>query len=163
MAIAVAVGRGIGHFLTLRTAIEVRLSIINKAGFAHHAPLSGSRLAEIVRAGLQSVPRGQEEAADSLGLSWAQTIGLVILPQALRAVIPSFVNLAIGIFLDTTLVIGLFDFLNTARVAAADPKWLGYYNEAFAFTALVYFTFCLAGSRYSTWLEVKLRAARANF
>lgn len=121
-------------------------------------------MAEIVRAGLQSVPHGQQEAASSLGLSWWLGMRLIILPQALRSVIPSFVNLAIGLFLDTTLVIviGLFDFLNTARVSATDPAWLGFYNEAFAFTAAVYFGFCIAGSRYSTWLEGKLRSARAR-
>ncbi len=112
-------------------------------------------MAEIVRAGLQALPGGQYEAARSLGLSWWNTMRLVVLPQALRAVIPSFVNLAIGIFLDTTLVIviGLLDFLNTAKTAAADPHWLGFYNEAFAFAALVYFMICFAGSRYSLWLE----------
>jgi general L-amino acid transport system permease protein len=110
------------------------------------------------------VPKDQEEAAAALGLSWWLSMRLVILPQALRSVIPSFVNLAIGLFLDTTLVIiiGLFDFLNTARVSATDPAWLGFYNEAFAFTALVYFVFCFAGSRYSTWLEGRLRSARAR-
>ena len=79
--------------------------------------------------------------------------------------IPSFVNLGIGLFLDTTLVIviGLFDFLNAARVSATDPLWLGFYNEAFAFAALVYFVFCIAGSRYSTWLETRLRSAKARF
>lgn len=118
-------------------------------------------MAEIVRAGLKAVPNGQLEAALSIGLTWWQAMRLVVLPQALKAVIPSFVNLAIGLFLDTTLVIviGLFDFLNTARAAAADPDWLGYYDEAFAFAALVYFTVAAAGSRYSLWLERRLASA----
>lgn len=122
-------------------------------------------MAEIVRAGLQSVPRAQADAASALGFTWWAGMRLIILPQALRSVIPSFVNLGIGIFLDTTLVtiIGLFDFLNAARVSATDPQWLGFYNEAFAFAALVYFAFCIAGSRYSTWLEVRLRSAKARF
>jgi general L-amino acid transport system permease protein len=122
-------------------------------------------MAEIVRAGLQSVPRAQSDAASALGFSWWVSMWLIILPQALRAVIPSFVNLAIGLFLDTTLVIviGLFDFLNAARVSATDPLWIGFYNEAFAFAALVYFVFCIAGSRYSAWLETRLRSARAKF
>jgi general L-amino acid transport system permease protein len=121
-------------------------------------------MAEIVRAGLQSVPHGQYEAARSLGLSWVATMRLVVLPQALRTVIPSYVNLGIGIFLDTTLVIviGLLDFLNTAKTAAADPQWLGFYNEAFAFAALVYFTGSYAASRYSLWLERRLHRGRAK-
>jgi general L-amino acid transport system permease protein len=112
-------------------------------------------LAEIVRAGLQAVPRGQYEAALSLGLSHRQAIRHVVLPQALRAVIPPMVNLATGIFQDTTLVviIGMFDLLNTARAAASDPNWLGFYNEAFAFVAVIYFGFCFSLSRYSLWLE----------
>jgi general L-amino acid transport system permease protein len=122
-------------------------------------------MAEIVRAGLQSVPRAQGDAAVALGFTWWASMRLIILPQALRSVIPSFVNLGIGLFLDTTLVIviGLFDFLNAARVSATDPQWLGFYNEAFAFAALVYFVFCAAGSRYSTWLEARLRSAKARF
>jgi general L-amino acid transport system permease protein len=115
-------------------------------------------MAENVRAGLQAVPKGQLEAAQALGLPWAKAMRLVVLPQALRAVIPSFVNLGIGLFLDTTLVIviGLFDFLNTAKVAATDPKWLGFYDESYLFVALVYFTICFGGSRYSLWLEARL-------
>ena len=115
-------------------------------------------MAEIVRAGLQSIPPGQEEAARALGLGWWRTMQLVILPQALRAVVPAFVTLAIGIFLDTTLVIviGLFDFLNTAKLAAADPTWLGFYDEAFAFAGTIYFLFCFVASRYSLWLERKV-------
>lgn len=117
-------------------------------------------MAEIVRAGLQSLPAGQYEASRALGLSWWMMMRLVILPQALKAVIPAFVNLAIGLFLDTTLVIviGLFDFLNTARVATTDANWNGYYNEAYTFVAIVYFSVSYAASRYSLWLEGRLRA-----
>lgn len=116
-------------------------------------------IAEIVRAGLQAVPPGQYEAARSLGLSTFKTLHLVVLPQAFRAVIPAFVTLGIGIFLDTTLVIviGLFDFLNTARVATTDAQWLGFYAEAYAVAALVYFLLAFAASRYSLWLEAHLR------
>jgi general L-amino acid transport system permease protein len=121
-------------------------------------------MAEIVRAGLSSVPRGQTEAGDALGLSYFNTMRLIVMPQALRAVIPSLVNLAIGIFQDTTLVlvIGMFDFLNTARAAATDPQWLGYYNESFAFVAAVYFICCFTLSRYSLWLERYLGRSRAS-
>ena len=117
-----------------------------------------ANLAEIIRAGLQSVPPGQYEAARALGLGGWLSLRLVVLPQALRVAIPSFVNLAIGLLQDTTLVlvIGLFDFLNTARAAAADPTWLGFYDEAFCFVAMVYFVVCFIGSRYSLWLEGRL-------
>lgn len=116
-------------------------------------------LAEIIRAGLQAIPAGQHEAAQALGLGYWQAMRLVILPQALRTVIPSIVNLAIGLFQDTTLiiVIGLFDLLNTARTAAKDPAWLGFYDEAFGFVALIYLTVCVAASRYSLWLEHRLQ------
>ena len=119
-------------------------------------------LAEVVRGGLQAVPVGQYEAAKALGLSYWRTIRLVVLPQALRAVIPPLVNLAIGIFQDTTLVIiiGMFDFLNTARVSATDPNWLGFYREAYVFAAMVYFITCFCASRYSLWLELRLAAGR---
>nr|WP_246432871.1 amino acid ABC transporter permease [Rhodopseudomonas rhenobacensis] len=119
-------------------------------------------LAEIIRAGLQAVPRGQYEAALSLGLSQRQATLLVVLPQALRAVIPPMVNLATGMFQETTLVviIGMFDLLNTARAAANDPNWIGYYNEAFAFVALIYFVFCFSLSRYSLWLERRFGQAK---
>jgi general L-amino acid transport system permease protein len=115
-------------------------------------------IAEIVRSGIESVSQGQWEAAGAVGLRRGQVMRLVVLPQALRVIIPSFVNLGIGLFLDTTLVIviGLFDFLNTAKVAATDPNWLGYHDEAYLFAALVYFTICFGGSRYSLWLEARL-------
>lgn len=116
-------------------------------------------IAEIVRAGLQAVAPGQYEAAQSLGLSSLNMLRLIVLPQAFRAVIPAFVTLGIGIFLDTTLVIviGLFDFLNTARVATTDAQWLGFYEEAYVVTGLVYFLLAFAASRYSLWLEDHLR------
>lgn len=119
-------------------------------------------LAEIVRAGLQAVPPGQHEAALSLGFGYWGTMRLVILPQALRTVIPSIVTLAIGILHDTTLVIviGLFDVLNTARSSASDPHWIGYFDEAFAFAAVLYLVLCALASRYSLWLEARLARPR---
>ena len=115
-------------------------------------------MAEVVRSGLQSLPSSQYEAARALGLGDWAAIRLVILPQALRSVIPSFVTLALGVLQDTTLVvvIGIFDFLNAARISANDPNWLGFYDEAFSFAAAVYFVLCFAGSRYSLWLERRL-------
>jgi general L-amino acid transport system permease protein len=112
-------------------------------------------LAEVVRGGLQSIPRHQEETADALGLSWRDKMRLVVLPQALRAAIPPLVNTFIGFFKDTSLVliIGLFDLLGTVKVSLQDPAWSGYGVEAYLFVAAVYFVFCNAMSRYSQGLE----------
>ncbi len=117
-------------------------------------------IAEVIRAGLQAIPSGQHEAATALGLGYWRTQRLVILPQALRIVIPGMVNLAIGFLLATSLlaVIGIFDLLNAARASAADPQWLGFYNEAYLVVAVVYFVLCFGASRYSRWLENKLAA-----
>lgn len=118
-------------------------------------------LAEVIRAGLQSVAHGQAEAAASLGFGYWTTLRLIILPQALRSVIPALVNLAIGILLNSTLiaVIGIFDLLNAAKNAANDPVWLGFYDESYVFVGLIYFALCYSASRYSLWLEKRLRAA----
>lgn len=115
-------------------------------------------LAEIVRAGLQGLPDSQTEAALALGYGRAGALRHVVLPQALRSVLPALVTLAIGILQATTLVaaIGVFDLLNAARSAANDPAWLGFYREAYAFAALIYFAVCFAASRYSVWLEAAL-------
>ena len=121
-------------------------------------------LAEAVRAGLQVVPRGQYDAARALGLRPSQMHRLVILPQALRVVVPSFVSIAVGFFQDTSLVviIGLFDLLNTARVAAQDPAWLGFHTEAFVFVGLIYFVASTLTSQYGLWLERVLKRGRAR-
>jgi general L-amino acid transport system permease protein len=115
-------------------------------------------LAEAVRSGLQVVPRGQYDAARALGFRAWQMHRLVILPQALRVVVPSFVSIAVGFFQDTSLVviIGLFDLLNTARVAAQDPAWLGFHTEAFVFVGLIYFVASTLMSQYGLWLERRL-------
>ena len=112
-------------------------------------------LAEVVRGGLQAIPRHQEETADALGLSWWGKMRLVILPQALRLSIPPLVNTFIGFFKDTSLVliIGLFDLLSTIKVSLQDPAWSGFGVEAYLFAALVYFAFCYAMSAYSRGLE----------
>jgi len=118
-------------------------------------------LAEVVRGGLQAVPRAQYEAADALGLGyWNKTLR-VILPQALRIAIPPLVNSFIGFFKDTSLVliIGLFDLLSTVKIALADPAWSGFGVEAYLFASLVYFAFCYAMSRYSLRLERHLARA----
>ena len=117
-------------------------------------------LAEVVRAGLQALPRGQHEAADALGLSWWQKTRLVVLPQALRKVIPALVNTFIGFFKDTSLVliIGIFDLMTTGRTAILEPAWQGFGNEIYLLLAAIYFAFCFAMSRYSRGLE-RARAA----
>jgi general L-amino acid transport system permease protein len=112
-------------------------------------------LAEIIRGGLQSISKGQYEAADALGLSYGRKIRLVILPQALTIVIPPLVNTFIGTFKDTSLVIiiGLFDLLNTANASINDPNWRGFYWEAYLFVGAIYWCFCFFMSKYSQYLE----------
>jgi general L-amino acid transport system permease protein len=115
-------------------------------------------LAEVVRGGLQAIPRGQYEAADALGLSYAKKMRLIILPQALGIAIPPLVNTFISAFKDTTLVtiVGLFDLLAAAGNAITDPAWRGFYVEAYVFVAAIYFVFCFFMSRYSRYLERSL-------
>ena len=112
-------------------------------------------LAEVVRGGLQAIPRHQYDAADALGMNYLQKTFLVVLPQALRITVPPLVSTCIGFFKDTSLVliIGLFDLLSTIKVSLNDPKWTGFGVEAYLFAALVYFVFCIAMSRYSRTLE----------
>jgi general L-amino acid transport system permease protein len=119
---------------------------------------SSAYMAEVVRGGLQAIPKGQNEAAQALGLNYWQSMRLIILPQALKIVIPGIVNTFIGLFKDTSLVsiIGLFDLLLVAKSSVTDAKWLGLEHEAYAFVAVIYFVFCFSMSRYSLWLERKL-------
>ncbi len=120
-------------------------------------------LAEVIRGGLQALPKGQYEAADALGLTYWQKMGQIILPQALRLVIPPMVNTFIGSFKDTSLVliIGIFDLLTTGKVALAEPIWQGYSTEVYIVLAVIYFIFCYAMSRYSRGLETEFsRTAR---
>jgi general L-amino acid transport system permease protein len=121
-------------------------------------------MAEVVRGGLQAIPKGQYEAAEALGLGYWQTTGLIIMPQALRLVIPGIVNTFIALFKDTTLVliIGLFDLLGIVQQAFADPNWLGYSVEGYLFAGLVYWVFCFGMSRYSQALEAKLHRQRRD-
>ena len=119
-------------------------------------------IAEVVRGGLQAIPRGQYEAADSLGLNYGQTTRLIILPQSLKIVVPPTVGILISAFKDTSLVviIGLFDLLKTTKVALANPKWAGFSTEAYLFLAAVYFICCYAMSSYSRKLEKELHTGR---
>lgn len=115
-------------------------------------------IAEVVRGGLQAIPKGQYEAAAAMGLGYWRMMGLVILPQALKLVIPGIVNTFIALFKDTSLVIiiGLFDLLNSIKQATTDPAWLGMATEGYVFAALVFWIFCFGMSRYSMRLERKL-------
>lgn len=119
------------------------------------ALFSAAYMAEVVRGGLQAMPRGQYEAASALGLGYWRTMGLVILPQALRHVIPGIVGSFIALFKDTTLVliIGLFDFLGIVQAALTDPEWLGLAVEGYVFCAAVYWVFCFGMSRLSLRIE----------
>jgi general L-amino acid transport system permease protein len=120
-------------------------------------------IAEVVRGGLQAIPKGQYEAADALGLGYWRKMGLVILPQALKIAIPPLVNIFIAGFKDTTLVtiIGLFDLMSTASNAITDPSWRGFYVEAYSFIAVIYFVFCFFMSRYSGALERSIKRGAA--
>jgi general L-amino acid transport system permease protein len=122
---------------------------------------TGAYLAEVVRGGLQALPKGQAEAADALGLSYWKKTGFIILPQALRLVIPPLVNTFIGSFKDTSLVliIGLFDLLTMGTVALSDPPWQSFSTEVYLTLALIYFIFCFAMSKYSRGLERELARA----
>jgi general L-amino acid transport system permease protein len=119
---------------------------------------SAAYMAENVRGGLQAIPRGQYEAAMAVGLSTAQSTRLIILPQALRLVIPAIVGLFIGLFKDTSLVaiVGLFDLLRVAQVVVAQSDWLALQTEAYAFVAFVFWIFAFAMSRASQRLERNL-------
>jgi general L-amino acid transport system permease protein len=115
-------------------------------------------VAEVVRGGLQGMSSGQYEAAESLGLNYYQTMRLVILPQALKIVIPPTVSVLISAFKDTSLVviIALYDILKTTQSVLSDPKWRGYSAEAYIFLAIIYFVCCFFMSNYSRRLEREL-------
>jgi general L-amino acid transport system permease protein len=130
------------------------------------ALFAGAYQAEIVRGGLQAIPREQIEAAGALGLSWWKTTFLIVLPQALRHVIPGIVNSFISLFKDTSLVsiVALFDLLGSLRAAFADPNWSTPTTlfTGFAFTGIIYFLFCFGMSRYSLFVENRLNLHRRN-
>jgi general L-amino acid transport system permease protein len=130
------------------------------------ALFAGAYTAEVIRGGLQAIPRGQGEAASALGLSYWKTTGLIVMPQALRHVIPGLVNSFIALFKDTSLVsiVALFDLLGQLRASFADPVWATPTTlfTGFAFTGLIYFAFCFAMSRYSLFVEYRLNAHRRN-
>jgi general L-amino acid transport system permease protein len=128
------------------------------------ALFSGAYISEVVRGGLLAIPRGQSEAASAIGLSWWKTTALIVMPQALRHVIPGLVNSFIGLFKDTSLVsiVALFDLLGQIKASFADPVWATPTTlfTGFAFAGMIYFTFCFGMSRYSLFVENRLNAHR---
>lgn len=123
---------------------------------------SAAYMAEVVRGGLQAIPKGQYEAADSLGLNYFNKMRLIIVPQALKLVIPGIVNNFIGLFKDTSLVaiIGMFDLLGIVQAANSDPDWLGFATEGYVAAGLIFWVFCYSMSRYSQKLEKTLTVTR---
>jgi general L-amino acid transport system permease protein len=119
---------------------------------------AGAYMAEVIRGGLQGVPSGQYEAARALGLSYWQQMRLIILPQALKMVIPGIVNVFIALFKDTSLVliIGLFDLLGIVQAALTNPDWLGFVLEGYVFAAAVFWVFCYSMSLISRRIERRL-------
>ena len=123
-------------------------------------------MAEVIRGGLQAIPRGQYEAARALGLGYWKMMAFVILPQALKLVIPGMVNSFIALFKDTTLVlvVAIFDLLGQLRAAFSDPNWATPVTlfTGFAFAGVIYFAISFAISRYSLYTERRLSTGVAN-
>jgi general L-amino acid transport system permease protein len=120
--------------------------------------------AEVVRGGLQAIPKGQYEAADAIGLSYFQKNALIILPQALKISIPNIVGSSISLFKDSTLVliIGLMDMLAMVNMTSNDPYWLGRETEGFVFVTMVFWVILYSMSRYSKKLEIRFNTENIN-
>ena len=144
----------LNYFLPPGTNFDIVLRVIIMVTI-----FSAAYMAETIRGGLAALPRGQYEGADSLGLDYWQAQRLIIMPQALKISIPGIVGNFIGLFKDTTLVlfIGIFDMLGIAGATRASTEWNGIYWELFIFIAVVFWICCFGMSRYSMWLEQKLR------
>lgn len=143
----------LNYFLPPGTSFDLLVRVLIMVSL-----FAAAYLAEAVRGGLQAIPRGQYEAAEALGLSRWTTTRRIILPQALKIAIPGIVNVFVGLYKDSTLVviIGLLDPLGIARAVLADAKWNGLATETYLFVALFFFLSCFAISRYSLWLERRL-------
>jgi general L-amino acid transport system permease protein len=143
--------QGVTFDLLLRALIAVTL-------------FSSAYMAEVVRGGLQAIPKGQYEAAQAMGLTYWQSMRHIVLPQALRTVIPGIVNNFIALFKDTSLVaiIGLLDLLNMAKTIVTDADWQGLSIEVYVFVGMVYWIVCFFMSRYSLWLEGRLGGGTAS-
>jgi len=143
----------LNYFLPPGTTFDLLLRVLIMVTL-----FSSAYIAEVIRGGLQAIPKGQSEAADSMGLKYWQSMRLIILPQALKISIPGIVNTFIGLYKDTTLVIiiGLFDPLGMGRASLADTKWQGLSTEIYVFVAIFFFVSCFSMARYSLYLEKKL-------
>ena len=143
----------LNYFLPPGTTFDLLLRVLIMVTL-----FSAAYIAEVVRGGLQALPKGQQEAADAMGLKYWQSMRLIILPQALKISIPGIVNTFIGLYKDSTLVvvIGLFDPLGVGRASLADTKWQGLSTEVYVFVAIFFFISCFAMARYSLYLEKKL-------
>ena len=146
----------LNYFLPPGTSFDLILRVLIMVTL-----FASAYMAEVIRGGLAALPKGQYEAGDSLGLTYWQSMRLIILPQALKISIPGIVNTFIGLFKDTTLVavIGLLDPLGLTNPIRSDSAWNGIVWELYGFIALLFFIFCWGMSRYSLFLETRLRAA----
>ncbi len=145
----------LAYFLPPGTTFDLILRVIIMITM-----FASAYIAEVIRGGLAALPRGQYEAADSLGLDYAQSMRLIILPQALKISIPGIVNVAVGLFKDTTLVsvISMFDLVGMIRgPILASTEWNGVYWELLGFAAVLFFVVCYGISQYSQWLERQLQ------
>ncbi len=145
----------LNYFLPPGTTFDIILRVLIMVTL-----FASAYMAEVIRGGLAALPRGQYEAGDAMGLTYWQSMRLIILPQALKISIPSIVNVFIGLFKDTTLVsvIGLLDPLGIIAPIRADQAWNGIVVELYGFVAIFFFICCFAMSRYSMYLERKLAA-----
>jgi general L-amino acid transport system permease protein len=146
----------LNYFLPPGTNFDILLRVLIMVTF-----FASAYMAEVIRGGLASLPKGQYEAAEAMGLTYWQSMRLIILPQALKVSIPGIVNTFIGLFKDTTLVsiINLLDPLGIIKPILADTTWNGIIAELYIFIALVFFICCFGMSRYSMFLERRLHAA----
>lgn len=145
-------------FMPQGTTIDVLLRVL--VGITLFA---AAYMAEVIRGGLQAVPKGQAEAAATLGLSYWQTQRKIILPQALAMVVPGIMNNFISTFKDTSLVtiVSLYELTGAMKMALnSDADWRPYVMEGYFFIALIYFIFCFSMSRYSRWVEAQLNKSK---
>ena len=143
----------LNYFLPKGTTFDLLLRVLIMVTL-----FASAYMAEVIRGGLQAIPKGQFEAADAMGLKYWPAMRLIVLPQALKISIPGIVNTFIGLYKDTTLVIiiGLLDPLGIGRASLADTKWTGLSNEVYLFVAIFFFISCFGMARYSLYLENKL-------
>jgi general L-amino acid transport system permease protein len=144
----------LNYFLPPGTNFDIILRVIIMVTL-----FASAYMAEVIRGGLAGLPRGQYEAADALGMDYWKAMRLIILPQALKISIPGIVNVFIGLFKDTTLVvfIGLLDPIGLSTAIRADTNWNGIFWELYIFVAVCFFIFCFGMSRYSMYLENQLK------